>query len=130
MLYQDNYFTVNVKLNFVRDRLTVLMIKIKYLNLLQILIINSLNVKHQEKAHINWHFTCQLARMKTLKNNISEAYKVQVECLKDSESDSYDENDMEEKLNELVRLHKAMQEKLKTALYSHQIQILPLVPYK
>ena len=84
----------------------------------------------KKKAHINWHFTCQLARMKTLKNNISEAYKVQVECLKDSESDSYDENDMEEKLNDLVRLHKAMQEKLKTALYSHQIQILPLVPYK
>ena len=53
----------------------------------------------KKKAHINWHFTCQLARMKTLKNNISEAYKVQVECLKDSESDSYDENDMEEKLN-------------------------------
>ena len=79
----------------------------------------------KKKAHINWHFTCQLARMKTLKNNISEAYKVQVECLKDSESDSYDENDMEEKLNDLVRLHKAMQEKLKTALYSHQIQILP-----
>ena len=68
--------------------------------------------------------------MKTLKNNISEAYKVQVECFKDSESDSYDENDMEEKLNDLVRLHNAMQEKLKTALYSHQIQILPLVPYK
>ena len=28
--------------------------------------------------------------MKTLKSNISESYKVQVDCLKDSESDSYD----------------------------------------
>ena len=28
--------------------------------------------------------------MKTLKSDISEAYKVQVDCLKDSESDSYD----------------------------------------
>ena len=47
-----------------------------------------------------------------------------------SESDSYDENDMKEKLNDLVRLHKAMQEKLKTASYSEQIQILTLVPDK
>ena len=32
------------------------------------------------------------------------------------------------KVNGLVRLHKAMQEKLKTILYSEQIQILTLVP--
>ena len=68
--------------------------------------------------------------MKTLKNNISEAYKVQVDCLKDSESDSYDKNDMKEKVNDLVRLHEVMQEKLKTASYSEQIQILTLVPDK
>ena len=30
------------------------------------------------------------AIMKTLKGNILEAYKVQVDCLKDSEPDSYD----------------------------------------
>ena len=47
--------------------------------------------------------------MKTLKSNISEAYKVQVDCLKDSESDSNDKNDMKEKVNDLVRLNKAMQ---------------------
>ena len=68
--------------------------------------------------------------MKTLKSNISEAYKVQVNCLKDSESDSYDKNDMKEKLNGLVRLHEAMQEKLKIASYSEQIQILTLVTDK
>ena len=68
--------------------------------------------------------------MKTLKSNVSEAYKVQVDCLKDSESDSYDKNDMKEKVNDLVRLHKAMQEKLKTASYSEQIQILILGPDK
>ena len=68
------------------------------------------------------------AFMKTLKSNISEAYKVQVDCLKDSESDSYDKNDMKEKVNGLVRLHEAMQEKLKTASYSEQIQVLTLVP--
>ena len=54
MLYQENYFVVNVKLDFVVDRLTVLMVK----------------------------------------------------------------------MNDLVRLHEAMQEKLKTASYSEPIQIL------
>ena len=50
--------------------------------------------------------------------------------MKDSESDSYDKKDMKEKVNDLVRLHEAMQEKLKTASYSEQIQILTLVPDK
>ena len=47
-----------------------------------------------------------------------------------SESDFYDKNDMKEKVIDLVRLHKAMQEKLKTASYSQQIQILTLVADK
>ena len=59
--------------------------------------------------------------MKTLKSNISEAYKVQVDY-------TYDKNDMKEKLNDLVRLHKAMQEKLQTVSSLEQIQILTLVP--
>ena len=59
--------------------------------------------------------------MKTLKSNISKAYKAQI--------DSYDKNDMKEKVNDLVRLHEAMQEELK-ASYSKQIQILTLVPDK
>ena len=37
-------------------------------------------------------------------------------------------NDMQKKINVLVRLHKAMQEKLKTASYSEPIPILTLVP--
>ena len=37
---------------------------------------------------------------------------------------------MKQKVNNLVRLHKAMQEKLKTASYSEQIEILTLVPDK
>ena len=68
--------------------------------------------------------------MKTLKTNISEAYKVQVDCLKDSESDSYDKNEMKEKMNDLLRLHEALQEELKIASYSEQIQILAWVPDK
>ena len=66
--------------------------------------------------------------MKTLKSNISEPYNVKVDCLKDSVSDSYDKNDIKEKVNDLVRLHEPMQEKLKTASYSEQIEILTLVP--
>ena len=68
--------------------------------------------------------------MNTIKSDISEACKVQVDCLEDSESDSYDKNYMKEKANELVRLYKAMQEKLRTESYSEQIQVLTLVPDK
>ena len=68
------------------------------------------------------------AVMKILKSNISEACKVQVDCLTDSESDSYDKNDMKENVNDLVMLLKAMQETLKKASHSEQIQILTLVP--
>ena len=39
-------------------------------------------------------------------------------------------NDMKNRVNDLVRLHKTMQEKLKTALYSEQIEIFTLVPEK
>ena len=68
--------------------------------------------------------------METLESNNSEAYKVQVDSLKDSEFDSSDKNDMKEKLNDLVRLHDAMQQKLKTASYSEQLQFLTFVPDK
>ena len=37
---------------------------------------------------------------------------------------------MKEKVNDLVKLHKAIQEKLEIASYSEQIQILTLVPDK
>ena len=65
-----------------------------------------------------------------MKTYISDAYKVRVDCLKDSESDSYDKTDRKEKVNDLVRLHEATQENLKKASYSEQIQILILVPDK
>ena len=50
--------------------------------------------------------------------------------MKVSESDSYDKTEMKEKVNDLVRLHKVIQEKLKTESYSEQFQILILVPDK
>ena len=68
--------------------------------------------------------------METLKSDISEACKEQDDCLKDSESNYYDKNDMKRKVNDLVRLHKVIQEKIKTASYSEQIQILTLVADK
>ena len=68
--------------------------------------------------------------MKTLKSTISEVWKLEVDCLKHSESDSYGKNDMKDKVNDLVKLHKVIQEKLKIASYSGQIQILTLVPDK
>ena len=55
---------------------------------------------------------------------------MKIDYLKYSESDSYDKNDMKEKANDLVRLHEAMQEELKTASYSEPIQILIWVPDK
>ena len=64
--------------------------------------------------------------MKTSKSDILVAYKRKVDCLKDAESDFYDKNEMKEKVNDLVRFHKVMAEKLKTISYSEQIQILTL----
>ena len=73
-----------------------------------------------------------VAFMKTIKSDISGACKVQADYLKDTESDSesnsYDKNEIKDKMNDLVWLHKAKQEKLKTVSYSEQFQILTLAP--
>ena len=55
--------------------------------------------------------------------------------MNNSESDSYDKNDMQKKVNVLVSLHEEnckekQKEKLKTTSYSEPIQILTLVPDK
>ena len=130
MLYQDNYFAISVKLNFCWRQTHCI----------------DDQDKVQSVTDTDNEFTeCQTPRkklqsidispvslhafMETLKRSI-KSIKVQVDCLNNSESDSYDKNDMKEKVNDLVRLHKAMQEKLKTASYSEQIQILTLVPDK
>ena len=129
MLYQDDSFVINVKLNFCERQTRCIDDQDKF----------------ESVTDTDNKFTeCQTPRknlqtiaispvilhtfMKTLKSNILEAYKVQVDCLKDSESGSYDKNDIKEKVNDLIRLHEVMQEKLKTASYSEQIQILTLVP--
>ena len=62
--------------------------------------------------------------MNNLKSCISEAYKVQFDCLEDSGSDSYVKIDIKEKMNELVRLREAMKEKKKQHYIQKKIQIL------
>ena len=91
-----------------------------------------MGVKHQGKSSNQFCVSPVSLHLfvKILKSDISEAYKVQVNCLKDSESDFYDKSFMKEKVNDFVRLHEAKQEKFKTVSYSEQIQILTLVPDK
>ena len=130
-MYQDNYFVVSVKINFCQRQTKCIDDQDKF----------------QSVKDTDNEFTeCQTPRkklqsigispvslhsfMKPLKRNISEAYKVEVDCLKDSESDSYDKSYMKEKVNDLVMLHEAMQEKLKTTSYSEQIQVFTTVPGK
>ena len=83
----------------------------------------------KEKASINWHFTCQFTR---IYENFKEEYLRSTQStswlFENSESDSYNKNDMKEKANDLVRLHKSIQEKLETASFSEQIQNFILVP--
>ena len=117
-MYQDNYFVVSVKINFCQRQTKCIDDQYKF----------------QSVKDTDNEFTeCQAPRkklqsigispaslhafMKTLKSNISEAYKVQVDCLKDSESDSYCKNNMKEKVNDLIGLHEAIKEKLNIALY-------------
>ena len=61
----------------------------------------------------------------TLKSDISEAYKVQVDCLKDSESDSYDKNDMTEKVNDLLGCTMKCKKNSKHHLIQNKAKFLP-----
>ena len=131
MLYQDNYFTDSIKLNFCQRQTHCIDDQDRF----------------QSVTDTGYEFTeCQTpgkklqsigispislhAFTKFLNSNISEAYKVQVDRLKDSESNSWDKNEMKEKVDDLVRLQEEMQAKLKATSYSEQIQILTLVPDK
>ena len=131
MLYQNNYSVASVKLNFCQRQTDCNNDQDKFQSVTdtdnEFTEFQTLRKKLKSAgiSPVSLH-----AYMNTLKSNISEACKVQVDYLKDSQVDLYDKNDMKEKVNELVRLHKTMQEKMKTASYSKQIQILTLVPDK
>ena len=131
MLQQGNYFGVSVKLNFCQRQTHCINDQDKFQS------VTDTDNKFTEcqtprkKLQSNGISSVSLhASMKTLRSNISEAYKVQVDCFKDLESDSYDKNDMTEKVNNLLRLHEAMQEELKAASYPEQIKVLTLVADK
>ena len=68
--------------------------------------------------------------MKILKKQSFRSIQCTSWLFENSESNSYDKNDMKEKVDDLAWLHKAMQEQLKTESYSEQIQIFTLVPDK
>ena len=108
-MYQENYFFVSVKINFCQRKTKRIDDQDKFQSV---------------KDTDNEFFECQTPRkklqsigispvslhafMKTLKSNISEAQKVQFDFLNNSEPDSYDKNDLQKKVNVLVRLHEAM----------------------
>ena len=109
MLHQDKYFVVSAKLNFCQRQTHCIDDQDKFQSVTDTdNEFSECQTPRKKLQSIGILPVSLHAFMKTLKSNISEAYKVQVDCLKDSESDSYD-NDMEEKLNDLVRLHEAMQ---------------------
>ena len=128
-MYQSNYFDVSVKINFCQTKCIDDQDKFQSVN-------DTYNeftecqTPRKELQSIGISPVSLQAFMKTLKINISEAQKVQVDCLNKSESDSYDRNDMQKKVNVLVRLHEPMKEKWKTASYLEPIKIPNLVPDK
>ena len=78
----------------------------------------------KEKASINWHFSCQLTH---IYENASEPYKVQVDCLKSLESDSYDKMIWKRKWMTWLGWQ-GNARKTETGTNSEQFQILTLVP--
>ena len=56
--------------------------------------------------------------MKILKKQSFRSIQCTSWLFENSEPNSYDKNDMKEKVDDLAWLHKAMQEKLKTESYS------------
>ena len=130
-MYQDNYFVVSVKINFCQRQTKCIDDQDKFQSVKDTgNEFTECQTPGKKLQSIGISPVSLHAFMKTLKGNISEVYKVQVNCLKDSDSDFYDKNDMKEKVNDLVRLQKAMQGKSKTVSYSDPIQIFTLAPFK
>ena len=89
--------------------------------------------KTKGKAPIHCHLTCQLTSIyENFKEQLLRSPESFFERINSkTENSEYDSYDMQEKkVKDLVRLDKAIQEKLKTASYSKQIQIITLVPDK
>ena len=95
MLYQNNYFVVSGKLSFCYRQTHCIHDQDKFQSVTdtdnEFTECQTPEKKLQSigTSHVTIH-----TFMKTLKSNISESNKVQVDCLKDLEPDSYDKNDM------------------------------------
>ena len=97
MLYQGNYFVVNLKLNFCQRKTRYTDDQDKFQSVTDTdNEFTECQTPKKKLQSIGVSTVSRHAFMKTLKSNISETYKVQADCLKDSESDSYDKNDMKE----------------------------------
>ena len=97
MLYQDNCFVVSVNLNFCQRQTDCIDDQDKLKSVIdagnEFIECRTPGKKLQSIGilPVSLH-----AFMKTLKSDILEAYKVQVDCLKDSGFDSYDKNNIKE----------------------------------
>ena len=89
MLYQDNYFVVTVKLNFCQRQTHCIDDQDKVQSVTNTDNEFTESQTARKKIQLIGISPVSLhAFMKTLKSNVSEAYKAQVDSLKDSESDS------------------------------------------
>ena len=102
MLYQDNLPCRQYKTKFCQRQTHCIDDKINFI-LLQDNEFTECQTPRKQIQSIGISPFSLHASMKTLESNISEAYKVQADCLKSSESDSYNKNDVNEKVNDLVR---------------------------
>ena len=103
MLYQDKYLVVSVKLNFCQRQTDCIDDQDTFQSVTDTdneFTGNSIGISPASLR----------ASMKTLKKNNSEPYKLQGDCLKVLEPNSYNKNDMKEKVNDLVRSQEEMQE--------------------
>ena len=103
-MYQDNYIVVSVKLNFCQRQTHCIDDEDKFQSVTDT--DNEFTECQTPKKNLQSIGISSVslhAFMKALKSNISGAYKVQVDCLKDSESDSYDKNDMKEKVGQVAQ---------------------------
>ena len=103
MLYQDNYIIASVKLNFCQRHTDCIDDQDKFQfvtdtdNAFTECGTPRKKLQPIGISPVNLH-----AFMKTLKSGISKVYKVQVDCFKDSQSNSYDKDDTKEKKNSII----------------------------
>ena len=95
-MYQDNYFVVSVKINFCQRQTKCIDDQYKFQSVKDTgNELTECQTPRKKLQSIGISPVSLHAFMETSKSNFSEAYKVQVDCLKNS--DSYDKNDIRRK---------------------------------